>query len=102
MDLRDLLLKWETPPPSASLDERVRAAFRKSARPRSNFWIPIAAAAAGVLVVGGLWTRRPIEIEMDSAVFSSSSGVTAETQLNLTGFQPIPNGKIIIIDKAEK
>jgi hypothetical protein len=100
MDLRELLRQWETPPPSSSLDQRVHAAFRSSVRQRRNFWIPIAAAAAGVLVVGGLWMRRPIEIEMDSTVFSSATGVTAETQLNITGFQPIPNGKITVINKA--
>jgi hypothetical protein len=101
MDLKELLLKWEAPPLSASLDERVRLAFRRSAHPRSSFWIPFAAAAAGVVVVAGLWIRRPIEIEMDSAVVSSPSGVTAQTDLNVTGFQPIPNGKIIVTQKAE-
>jgi hypothetical protein len=38
---------------------------------------------------------------MDSAVVSSPSGVTAQTDLNVTGFQPIPNGKIIVTQKAE-
>jgi hypothetical protein len=101
MDLKELLLKWEAPPTSKSLDERVHATFLRSARPRSSFWIPFAAAAAGVVVVAGLWMRRPIEIEMDSAVFSSPAGVTAETDLSVTGFQPIPNGKIVLIQKAE-
>jgi hypothetical protein len=99
MDLKELLLKWEAPPPSASLDQRVHAAFRRSARPRSSWWIPLAVVAAGVLVVGGLWLRRPVEIEMDSIMFSSSAGVTAETELNVTGFRPIPNGKIVVLGK---
>jgi hypothetical protein len=90
--------QWDGPMPSAELDARVYAAFRKNAR--SRWWIPMAAAAAGIVVVAGLWIRRPIEIEMDSAVFVSPAGVTAETRLNTTGFVPIPNGKIVVMDKA--
>jgi hypothetical protein len=101
MDLRDLLVKWEAPEASSALDERVYAAFKRSARSRSNFWIPFAAAAAGGVVVAGLWMRRPVEIEMDSAVVSSPAGVTAETELNVTGFVPITNGKIVVVRKAE-
>jgi hypothetical protein len=99
MDLRELLRQWEAPAPSASLDARIYAAFRQSVRPRSTFWIPIAAAAAGVLVVGGLWMRRPVEVEMNSTVLSSSAGVAAETEVNIGGFKPIPNGKIVVIDR---
>ncbi len=100
MELKNILEQWEPPQPSSALDRRVYAAFRTPAKARSNFWIPIAAAAAGVLVVGGFWMQRPIEIEMESGVVASSSGVTAETSLDIKGFQPIPNAKLIVIDKG--
>jgi hypothetical protein len=92
--------QWNGPMPSAELDALVYAAFRGNAR--SRWWIPIAAAAAGVVVVAGFWMRRPVEIEIDSEVFSTPSVTTFETQLGVSGFQPIRDARFVTAKETEQ
>jgi hypothetical protein len=100
--LRDLLRKWETPAVPPTLDTRVRAALRgRPARTRSNVWIPIVAAAAGIVIVSGLWTRGPREIEMDSERIVTETDVTSVTTMQLSGFAPIPDGKLRVEEASQ-
>jgi hypothetical protein len=102
--LRAVLREWEAPEPSPQLDARVRKAWRSLHRPAwKQIWmarvsvpVPVLAAlllAAAFLLVkfggAGNTAERP----------SKSGGYV--TQVNSTGFQPVPNGEARVINVKE-
>jgi hypothetical protein len=91
--LRPVLREWQTPEPSAELDQRVLAGFRAASAPNpwTRFWsarvsipMPVLAAAILMLAVAWLIERRPA-----APVTSPPSLVT---RFDATGFQPLPEG----------
>lgn len=87
-NLRRLLKRWETPAPSATLDERVWASFRQS-KPASRWkWYPIAAALLLGAGIAGYWTTGP------------QAGI--QTRMDAEGFRPIPNGAITVVRTGAK
>jgi hypothetical protein len=103
--LDSVLREWQAPEPSAGLEREVLAAYR-SAVPRpapswQRFWsrrisVPAPALLAAAIAIVGLF------IWMRSLAQPSSpdpSGVV--TQLNATGFQPLPNGDARVIPAME-
>ena len=107
--LRSLLREWEAPAPSASLDTRVRAAYRAWQRP--TFWerlwsfrvsIPVPVLAAAVLLIAaGLWLeRRSVPPQRPAPVAPAAIGYM--TRLETAGFQPLPDGEIRIIRSGVK
>ena len=101
--LSSLLHEWEAPGPSASLDTRVRAAYRAWRRP--TFWvrlwsfrvsIPMPVLAAAVLLIAaGLWLARQPAAPQRPAPAAPAVGYM--TRLESAGFQPLPDGEIRII-----
>jgi hypothetical protein len=61
----------------------------------------MAAAAALLLAVGTWWSRPVPTLEMNSGVIASTAGTSYVTTLNLTGFEPIRNGKITTTTKGD-
>jgi hypothetical protein len=107
--LRSVLHEWEAPAPSASLDTRVRAAYRTWRRP--TFWerlwsfrvsIPVPVLAAAVLLIAaGLWLeRRSVPPLRPAPVAPAAIGYM--TRLETSGFQPLPDGEIRIIRSGVK
>ena len=104
-----LLRKWKLPEPTAELDERVKSAYRSavgaernSARPWQQFWtlrvsVPAPALALATLAIFGLllWWR-PSAAPVNSP---ETSGV--QTRLDITGFQPLPNGEARVVPAVE-
>lgn len=100
-----LLREWEVPEPNEALDRRVIAAYRTTRHAEetpSPFWkrfwttrvsMPapalVAAALAVVALVVWLWSS--------AAPAPPTQGPGAVTRLNVTGFQPLPNGDARII-----
>jgi hypothetical protein len=103
--LRGVLRAWEAPEPNPEMDARVRAAWRASHPPgwkrvwtaRVSVPVPVLAAllllAAFLLVKFGATRRSPAETP------SGHGGYV--TQLNATGFQPVPNGEARVITVKE-
>jgi hypothetical protein len=103
--LDSLLHEWQAPEPSAGLDWEVLSAYR-SAVPLTTplfqrFWtgrisVPAPALLAAAIVILGLfiWLRPHAQPSSPDP-----SGVT--TQLNATGFQPLPNGDARVIPAME-
>ncbi len=107
--LRSLLHEWEAPAPPASLDTRVRAAYRGWRR--STFWrrlwafrvsVPAPVLAAAVLLIAaGLWIeRRPVPPQRSAPVAPAAIGYL--TRLETAGFQPLPDGEVRIIRSGVK
>jgi hypothetical protein len=104
-----LLREWKMPEPNEELDRRVLAAYRSeqhSGPLPSRFWrrfwaarvsVPAPALAAAVLAVFALvlWLRP------SAARAPSPQAPGAVTRLNITGFQPLPNGDARIVPAAE-
>lgn len=103
--LDSVLREWQAPEASAGLDREVLAAYR-SAVPRpvpfwQRFWstrmsVPAPALLAAAIVILGLFIwlwplARP----------SSPNPPGVVTQLNATGFQPLPNGDARVIPAME-
>jgi len=103
----DALLReeWKSPEPSAELDQRVAAAYRSAVRPKTawrEFWrmrvsVPAPALLAVVVAIVALvvWLRpkaaKPAPAETPGMV----------TQLNASGFQPLPNGEARVVPAVE-
>jgi hypothetical protein len=103
--LDSVLREWQAPEPSAGLDREMLAAYR-SAVPRSTpfwqrFWsarisVPAPALLAATIAILGLFIwLRPITQPSSP----DPSGVV--TQLNATGFRPLPNGDARVIPAME-
>jgi RNA polymerase sigma-70 factor (ECF subfamily) len=105
-DSLDALLReeWKSPEPSVALDNRVTNAYRTAVRPSAwrQFWrfrVSIPAPlllAAGFAALGLFLWLRPAPVPA-----SSPRAGSVVTQLNATGFQPLPNGEARIIPTAE-
>jgi anti-sigma-K factor RskA len=104
-DPLDALLRkeWKSPEPSAELDRRVTAAYRFAVR-RSmwrGFWtlrvsIPAPALViAAAAIIALLFWLRPAATPLPA----EPSGVV--TQLNASGFQPLPNGEARVVPAVE-
>lgn len=108
--MRDLLREWTPPEPSAEFDERVAQAYR-AAIPRADrrpvwrrFWgarisvpAPVLLAAMAVVVALFLWFR-PTAMQAPAPAMDVPGVLT---QLNVTGFQPLPNGAARVVDIKE-
>jgi hypothetical protein len=103
--LDSVLREWQAPEPSAELDREMLAAYRSAiARPVpfwQRFWSTRISVPAPALVVAAiaiialvLWLRPAAQPSLPDP-----SGVV--TQLNATGFQPLPNGEARVIPAME-
>jgi hypothetical protein len=104
-----LLREWKSPEPTAELDERVVSAYRSTVRPRRfsprmwrQFWTMRVSVPAPVLVATALailalffWLRP----SATRATAPEAPGVV--TQLNASGFQPLPNGQARVVPAVE-
>jgi hypothetical protein len=105
-DPLDIILReeWKSPEPTAAFDQRVISAWRSAARPLAwmRFWtlrfsVPAPALVAALLAIFALffWLRftpgAPVPGETAGAV----------TRLNVSGFQPLPNGEARVIPAVE-
>jgi hypothetical protein len=105
--LDSLLREWKAPEPSTELDQSIMAAYRTAVRkPRHAFWqrfwtkrisVPAPAlVAVAVLIFAILIWLRP------SAVGPASPGKSdVLTRLDVSGFQPLPNGEARVIPAGE-
>jgi hypothetical protein len=103
--LDDLLRgEWKSPEPSAELDSRVTSAYRSAVRRPAawkQFWkmrVSVPAPAllvAAVAIVALVAWLRPVSVPAPA----ETSGVV--TQLNASGFQPLPNGEARVIPAVE-
>lgn len=91
--MKDVLDKWEAPRPDAALDRRVWASYRRM-KFRRWIWAPVGIAAVLTFLFA---TARssPNEIEIDSAIISTESAITVETRLDVRGFQPVRDAKLV-------
>ncbi len=109
-DSLDVLLReWKPPEPTAELDRRVTSAYRSAVRrprfsPRAwqQFWtmrlsVPAPALVAAALAILTLffWWRPSAA----PAASPETSGVV--TRLNVSGFQPLPNGEARVVPAME-
>jgi hypothetical protein len=103
--LHALLEEWKAPEPSPELDRRVAAAYRK-ARPRPPVWrrflrarvsIPVPVLAVGVLAA--ILVLLVFRIASTPKPLTVSPNVVS--QLNATGFLPLPNGQARVLSVAE-
>lgn len=107
--LEALVREWESPEPTPELDRRVISAYRSAIGPPHSssggwrkFWnmrvsVPAPALAALVLAIAiVLFWVKP---SMGRAVAPSAPG--AVTRLNVSGFQPLPNGEARVIPAVE-
>ena len=103
-----LLQEWKSPEPSAELDQRVTSAYRSAVRPQRlslrvwrQFWtmrvsVPAPAFVAALAIFTLFLWSRP------SATPASSPRTSdAVTRLNVSGLQPLPNGKAQVIPAVE-
>jgi len=104
-----LLREWKSPEPTAELDQRVTSAYLSAVRPSRFsprvlrlFWtmrvsVPAPALVAAVFAILTLffWLRPSAA----PAASPATSGVV--TQLNASGFQPLPNGEARVIPAME-
>jgi hypothetical protein len=103
--LDDLLREeWKAPEPSAELDQRVTSAYRSEVRRPAawkQFWkmrvsvpAPALLVAAVAIVALVAWLRPATP-----PAPAQSPGVV--TQLNASGFQPLPNGEARVVLAVE-
>ena len=102
--LDDLLREWKLPEPTAELDRRVIAGYRPGGGWR-RFWtlrvsVPAPAMVAMALVIVALliWLRP---VAAPAALAPAREKPGAVTQLNASGFQPLPNGEARVIPAME-
>jgi hypothetical protein len=106
--LDSLLREWKAPEPTAELDRNAIAAYRSAVRrPRLSLWwqrfctmrvsVPVPALLAAAAAIFGffLWLRPA------AAPPASPRMPEAVTQLNASGFQPLPNGEARVIPARE-
>lgn len=109
-DLLDVLLrKWKLPEPTAEFDQRVTSAYRSAVRPERSsvpawrqFWTTRVSVPAPALVLAALsifilffWWRPP------AAPVTPPETPGAVTRLNVSGFQPLPNGEARVVPAME-
>jgi hypothetical protein len=102
-----LLREWKSPDPTAELDQRVIVGYRTHVRPSRSwrqFWtmrvsIPAPALLAAALAILALffWLRP----SAPTASTPATEPPSAVTQLNASGFQPLPNGEAKVIPARE-
>jgi hypothetical protein len=105
-----LLREWKLPEPDEALDQRVIAAYRSARRAQpaasagflKRFWAtrvsipaPALVAAALALFALVLWLR----VSNSQSPPLQAPGVV--TRLNVTGFQPLPNGEARVLPLTE-
>jgi hypothetical protein len=100
-ELSRRLSQWRVPEPSAALDERVLAAYRRR-QARFHFWsrfptiavpLPVASAIAlAFLLMAFSIARRP-----DSPHAQSSNGAPVITSMSLAGFRPMDEINVSVI-----
>lgn len=107
----ELLQEWKAPEPGREFDERVADAYRaefpmiRRAQPswrrflgaRISVPVPVLVAAMAAVVAVLLWLRPAPQQAPAPPV--DVPGVL--TQLNVTGFQPLPNGDARVVDVRE-
>jgi hypothetical protein len=103
--LDSVLREWQAPDPPAGLDREVLVAYRSAVPRPAPFWhrfwtrrisLPAPALLAAAIVILGLFIwLRPL------AQPSSPDPSGVVTQLNATGFQPLPNGDARVIPAME-
>jgi hypothetical protein len=96
--------EWKSPEPTAELDRRVTEAYRSAVRPKpawQQFWTmrvsvpaPVLFIAAVAIVALVIWLRPAA-----SPAPTERSGVV--TELNVSGFQPLPNGEARVVPAVE-
>jgi hypothetical protein len=110
--MRELLREWQSPEPAAEFDERVAEAYRAEfpigRRPtapwrrllgaRISIPVPVLLAAAAVVALF-LWLRPRSAPIVPAIPGDVPPGVL--TQLNVSGFQPLPNGEARIVEAKE-
>ncbi len=104
--LHELLQRWEAPGVPARLDERVAESFRRECA-RSPLWrrllqakIPVPAPLApavvvALMVLGWRALQEPAPRVVPPAAPSAEVGATA--QVDLTEFEPLPDGAITVV-----
>jgi hypothetical protein len=103
--LDDLLRQeWKAPEPTADLDGQVISAYRSAVRPKSSwraFWsmrvsvpAPVLLAAAVAIAALVVWLRP-------GAAPAPAEPAGVVTQLNASGFQPLPNGEARVVPAVE-
>ena len=104
-----LLREWKSPEPTPELDQRMTAAYRRAIRPPRfsprawrRFWsmrvsvpAPVLVASALAIVTLFFWLRP------SPAPAASTATSDIVTQLNASGFQPLPNGQARVIPAVE-
>jgi hypothetical protein len=107
--LDDLLREWRLPEPDAELDQRVTTAYRSAVRSRRSsspvwqrWWtmrvsVPAPALMAAALAILGLF----IWLRPSAAPPPAPSTPHVVTQLNASGFQPLPDGEAKVIPAVE-
>jgi hypothetical protein len=109
--MRELLREWQSPEPGAELDERVTEAYRAAfplvkSRPAwrrllgAKISIPVPVLLAAVALVAlFLWLRPSRAPSAPAAARNTAPAVL--TQLNGSGFQPLPNGEARVVAVKE-
>jgi hypothetical protein len=96
--LNRLLRRWQTPAPSAALDHRLMASFRRQTpQPARRRW-PIALPLAAAILAAAIWVprmqRAPRTLELHSVLDAASASYV--TRVDASGFQPAPEAAIVI------
>ena len=103
--LRGVLRAWEAPEPNPEMDARVRAAWRALHPPGwKRIWtarvsVPVPVLAALLLLAAFLLVKFGATRRSTAETPSGHGGYV--TQLNATGFQPVPNGEARVITVKE-
>jgi hypothetical protein len=110
--MRELLREWQSPKPGAEFDDRVadayRAEFRIGRRPtpawrrllRARISIPVPVLLAAVALIALFLWLRPASVPSAPATAGNPAPAVL-TQLNGSGFQPLPNGEARVISVKE-
>jgi hypothetical protein len=93
-ELQKLLRRWDAPPVSSNLDARISQAVSRAPRSR---WRSFTIAAGVFLALAGLaamhlGSRPPRRTQVETRVI--------ETRVDATGFRPVPNGSITVVEKG--
>jgi hypothetical protein len=105
--LDSLLREWKAPESPAEMDRRIKNAYRAAMDERTAPWwramwsarlsVPVPVLLAAIVVLALLfWLRSP-----SSTVPANRNAVDVTTQLDATGFEPLPNGEARIIPVKE-
>ena len=111
--MQDLLREWKSPPLGPDFDDRVASAYRAEfpiGRARQpvlrRFWaarisvpVPVLLAVMAAIALF-LWLRPAITPGAAPGPADLPSGVL--TQLNVNGFQPLPNGEARVVPAEDK